>query len=157
MMIFLTVNLNLFPSSASLSWTAINCSFSFPFNPTPPFLAVLKNVVTTRCWPSSRLTWFSSTFFYETKKGLRQDYQFISQTLWLTKMVWHINRYRVYVSSLGQCKIGKPKVIVWILIPLLKNPNPSLFPISDKMVKASWSVKNKNMKIWRMNQHMFSN
>lgn len=54
--------LNLFVSSANFSWRALKCSFSFPLKPTPPFLADLKNEVKTRCWPSSRLLWFSSTF-----------------------------------------------------------------------------------------------
>lgn len=54
--------LNLFVSSASFSCRALKCSFSFPLKPTPPFLADLKNEVKTRCWPSSRLLWFSSTF-----------------------------------------------------------------------------------------------
>ena len=46
---------------------ALNLSLSFPFNATPPFLADLKNVVTTLCCPSSRLSLFFSTFFQKQK------------------------------------------------------------------------------------------
>ena len=51
---------------------ALNLSLSFPFNATPPFLADLKNVVTTLCCPSSRLSLFLSTFFQKQKLKKRK-------------------------------------------------------------------------------------